>query len=53
MWYDKHILVFNSGSGSGFQELVENSKTGILQANIVALITNNLNYKCVERAKRL
>ena len=47
------ILVFNSGGGSGFQELVENSKTGILQAEIVALVTNKAIYSCVERAKKL
>jgi folate-dependent phosphoribosylglycinamide formyltransferase PurN len=49
----KRLLVFNSGPGSGFQELVENSRTGILKAEIVGLVTNNGNYKCIERAKQL
>ncbi|HRX63900.1 MAG TPA: formyltransferase family protein [Candidatus Absconditabacterales bacterium] len=49
----KRLLVFNSGSGSGFQELVENSKTGVLDGHIVGLITNNKDYKCIERAKKL
>lgn len=49
----KKILVFNSGGGSGFQELVENTRTGILDAEIVGLITNNVNYGCVQRAKTL
>ena len=49
----KKILVFNSGSGSGFQELVENSRTGILDADIVGLITNNSHYSCVQRANAL
>lgn len=48
----KTLLVFNSGSGSGFQELVENSRTGILDVNI-ALVSNNENFACVERAKKL
>ena len=47
------LLVFNSGSGSGFQKLVENSRLGVLQADIVGLVTNNINLPCVERAKKL
>lgn len=47
------LLVFNSGSGSGFQELVENSRTGVLQADIVGLVTNKASYSCNERAKKL
>ncbi len=47
------ILVFNSGSGSGFQELVENSKTGVLNAEIVGLITNDEKYTCIQRAEKL
>lgn len=39
------ILVFASGTkdsgGSGFQELVENSKTGVLKADIVAVVSNH------------
>jgi folate-dependent phosphoribosylglycinamide formyltransferase PurN len=49
----KKILVFNSGSGSGFQQLVENTKTGVLDAQIVGLITNNENYACIEKAKKM
>ena len=49
----KRILVFNSGSGSGFQEVVENSKTGVLNAEIVGLITNNEKYGCIQRAEKL
>lgn len=47
------LLVFNSGSGSGFQELVENSWTGVLNAKIVGLVTNDLKYTCINRAKTL
>jgi len=47
------ILVFNSGSGSGFQELVENSRTGVLNAEIVGLVTNNVKYGCIERAEKI
>lgn len=39
------LIVFasgtSSGGGSGFQELVENSKTGILNAEIVAVVSNH------------
>lgn len=39
------LLVFASGSkeggGSGFKELVENSRTGILQAEIVVVVSNH------------
>lgn len=49
----KKILVFNSGSGSGFQELVENSRTGVLNATIVGLVTNKDDYACIQRARRL
>lgn len=49
----KKILVFNSGSGSGFQELVENARTGVLNATIVGLITNKDEYACIQRARRL
>jgi len=47
------ILVFNSGSGSGFQELVENSRTGALQADIVGLVTDKPTNKCLDRAMKL
>lgn len=49
----KKILVFNSGSGSGFQELVENSRTGVLDAEIVGLVTNKATYTCIDRALKL
>lgn len=49
----KRILVLNSGSGSGFQELVENSITGILDAEIVGLVTNKDTYQCIDRAIKL
>lgn len=47
------LLVFNSGSGSGFQELVENSRTGILNAHIVGLVSDKEGYKCIDRAIKL
>jgi folate-dependent phosphoribosylglycinamide formyltransferase PurN len=49
----KKILIYNSGGGSGFEASVENTRTGVLQANIVALITNNLEYPCVKKAENL
>ena len=47
------LLVFNSGTGSGFQELVENTRTGVLDAEIVGLVSNKETYKCIGRAMRL
>ena len=47
------ILVLNSGSGSGFQKLVEYSRIGVLDADIVGLITNKDTYECINRAKDL
>ena len=47
------ILIFNSGSGSGFQELVENSRTGVLQADVVGLVTDKGTHKCLDRAMNL
>lgn len=44
----KRLLVFNSGGGSGFQELVENTHTGVLQAEVVGLVTNKASYVCVD-----
>lgn len=49
----KKLLIFNSGSGSGFQELVENARTGILDAEIVGLVTDNSSHFCVTRAHAL
>lgn len=43
----KKILVFASGGkesgGSGFRELVENSKSGVLEAEIIAVVSNHEN----------
>jgi len=51
----KKILVFASGTidggGSGFQELVENTKTGILQAKIVAVVSNHKKGGVFQKAK--
>lgn len=53
----KKIIVFASGSkdggGSGFQELVENSKTGVLNAEIAAVISNYENGGVRHRADKL
>jgi folate-dependent phosphoribosylglycinamide formyltransferase PurN len=42
---DKRLLIFASGSasggGSGFKELVENSRSGILDAKIVGVVSNH------------
>ena len=47
------VLVFNSGSGSGFEKIVEAMRAGVLQAKSIVLVTNDIKYGCVERAKRL
>lgn len=47
------LLVFNSGSGSGFEKLVESMRAGVLQAKSIVLVTNNMKYGCVARAQRL
>lgn len=48
------ILVFSSGSktggGSGFQELVENSRTGVLNAEIAAVVSNHPEGGVYKRA---
>lgn len=53
----KKIVVFASGTkkggGSGFQELVENSRTGILMADIVAVVSNRANGGVRRRAEKL
>ncbi len=53
----KKIIVFASGTenggGSGFEKLVENSKKGILNGKIVAVISNYKNGGVFEKAKRL
>ncbi|MFA5188773.1 MAG: formyltransferase family protein [Patescibacteria group bacterium] len=51
------LLVFASGEkeggGSGFQELVENSKTGVLPAEIVAVVSHHKNGGVKEKADKL
>ena len=53
----KKIIIFASGTkeggGSGFQELVENSRTGILNASIVAVVSNHENGGVRKRADSL
>lgn len=51
------ILVFASGAkdggGSGFQELVENTRTGVLDAEIAGVVSNHENGGVRQRAERL
>jgi len=51
------IIIFASGikegGGSGFQELVENSRTGVLDAQIVAVISNHAEGGIQKRAHKL
>lgn len=51
------IVVFASGTkeggGSGFQELVENSRTGVLNAEIMAVVSNHAQGGVYQRAKKL
>ena len=51
------ILVFASGSatggGSGFEKLVEATRSGILDADIVGVVSNHPNGGVKERAERL
>lgn len=53
----KKIIVFASGTkdggGSGFQELVKNSRAGILNADIAAVISNYANGGVKRRADSL
>lgn len=54
---EEKLLVFASGDeeggGSGFQELAENSMAGILQARIVAVVSNHQNGGVAKKAKKL
>ncbi|OGY40891.1 MAG: hypothetical protein A2Y82_03405 [Candidatus Buchananbacteria bacterium RBG_13_36_9] len=54
---EEKLLVFASGDaeggGSGFQELAENSRSGILQADIVAVVSNHKNGGVAQKAKKL
>lgn len=51
------LLVFASGTkdggGSGFQELVENSRTGVLKAEIVAVVSNHADGGVKKKADKL
>ncbi len=55
----KKLLVFASGGkepddgGSGFQELVENSRSGVLEAEIVAVVSNHEHGGVRTRADKL
>ncbi|MCK9597251.1 phosphoribosylglycinamide formyltransferase [Candidatus Pacearchaeota archaeon] len=53
----KNLLVFASGDkeggGSGFQKLVEATKSGVLQANIVGVISNHAGGGVSRRAEKL
>lgn len=42
-----------SGGGSGFQELVENTRTGVLKAEIVAVVSNHENGGVRKKANNL
>lgn len=53
----KKLLIFASGSkdggGSGFQELVESSETGILEAEVVGVVSNHENGGVRQKAEML
>ncbi|TRZ78586.1 phosphoribosylglycinamide formyltransferase [bacterium] len=53
----KKIIIFASGTkevgGSGFQELVENSRTGVLDAPIIAVVSNFEKGGIQKRAQNL
>ncbi len=53
----KKLLIFASGSkdggGSGFEKLVENAKTGILEAEIVGVVSNHAEGGVAQKAKKL
>lgn len=53
----KKLIIFASGSkdggGSGFQELVENSRTGVLKVEIVAIVSNHEDGGVRKRADKL
>lgn len=53
----KNLLVFASGDkeggGSGFQELAENSRTGVLDANVAAVVSNHEDGGVKARAEKL
>ena len=51
------LIIFASGSatggGSGFEKLVEAQKANVLEADIVAVVSNHKNGGVAQRAKRL
>jgi len=51
------IIIFASGTkdggGSGFQELVENSRTGVLNAEIVSVVSNHAQGGVYQKAQKL
>lgn len=51
------LIIFASGTknegGSGFRELVHNNKTGVLKADIVAVVSNHKNGGVAQKAKKL
>jgi phosphoribosylglycinamide formyltransferase-1 len=53
----KKLLIFASGTkdggGSGFQKLVENSRNGVLRAEIVAVVSNHENGGVCQKAEAL
>lgn len=53
----KKLLIFASGSkdsgGSGFQELVENARTGVLEAEIIGVVSNYEQGGVRKKAKNL
>jgi phosphoribosylglycinamide formyltransferase-1 len=53
----KNLLVFASGDkeggGSGFQKLVQAMKSGVLQANIVGVVSNHMSGGVAKKAKLL
>src|SRR3989344_4959309 len=55
----KKLLIFASGGkesddgGSGFQELVENARAGVLEAEIVAVVSNHEHGGVRARADKL
>lgn len=48
----KNICVFASGTGSNFDAIVEATKSGLLKANVVLLVSDRPKSKAVEKAKK-
>lgn len=48
----KRIVVLASGSGSNLQAIVESCKTGVINADVVAVFSNNTNAYALERAEK-